>query len=133
MRSELNLGRIREPRAEAGAQKRGSTRGCLLCHLVVVSNFFVGDFASLPGHIQIVAFAGACADVRWRAILTPGVERLIVEAVQAHIHHLTAVVEDVLGPIAVMDVPIDDQHALAGISCLPGSHCNVIDEAEALD
>ncbi len=48
-----------------------------------------------------------------------------------HVQHVRIVVEDVLGAVAVVHVPIDDRHALPGCCELRRSDRDVVEEAEA--
>jgi len=67
------------------------------------------------------------------AVRTPRVESLAIVAVQTHVEHLAAVVEDILCAVTVVDIPVKDQHSLALVGSVPCSHCYVIDVAESGD
>ena len=48
-----------------------------------------------------------------------------------HVEHGRLVPEEVLGAVAVVDVPVDDEHTLAGVDQGTGRHGHVVQEAEA--
>ena len=48
-----------------------------------------------------------------------------------HVQDLGIVPEERLGPVAVVDVPVDDQHPLPGRHQGGGGHGDIVDQAEA--
>ena len=48
-----------------------------------------------------------------------------------HVEHPGVVVEDVLRAIAVMDVPVDDRHALALLGQMRRSDGDIVEQTEA--
>ena len=58
----------------------------------------------------------------------PGIERPLVHR---HVHHRAVRPEDVLGAVAVMRIPVDDEHAFAAVAQRRGGHRDVVEQAEA--
>ncbi len=69
----------------------------------------------------------ARADVRRRP--RPRIERRLVDRAE---QHAGLGVEDVVGPVAVMHVPVDDHHALqaVGVHRVPRGHGDAVEQAE---
>ena len=51
--------------------------------------------------------------------------------VQRHQHHLIIVIENVLGSITLMDIPIEDQNLVSLQSCSLSCNGNVVKETKA--
>ena len=51
---------------------------------------------------------------------------------QAHVKHLIAIIEDVLRPISMMNVPIYYQNFLSLVSCILGRNRDIVEKAEAM-
>ena len=85
--------------------------------------------ARAAGHRQVhgVALARARALVGHRA--RPGIQRPLVDRDE---QHLRVGVEDVVGPVAVVDVPVEDQHALEPVAVdrVPRGDRHVVEQAE---
>ena len=52
---------------------------------------------------------------------------------EAHIKHFFGVIEDVLGAVAVVNVPVEDQHFFALVDSMLRCNGHVVEEAEARD
>ena len=88
---------------------------------------------SLPSYVDIEASAHPSPRVGSLAVRPSWEESHVVETMETHVENLVAIIENVLRPITMMNVPVEDQHFLSLINCMLGSDCHVIKEAEALD
>lgn len=66
-------------------------------------------------------------------ILSLGVERAIVVAMQTHEEHFVAVVKDILRPIPMVDVKIENQYFLSKVDGVLCCHRDIVEEAEAME
>ena len=77
------------------------------------------------GRLTVAPRPGAVPDLGRRA--GPGIEG---ELVKRHVEHVGALVEQVLGPVAVVGVPVEHHDALAFSGEQPGGDGNVVEQAE---
>mmetsp|Transcript_22932 Transcript_22932/g.58556 ORF Transcript_22932/g.58556 Transcript_22932/m.58556 type:complete len:317 (-) Transcript_22932:697-1647(-) len=90
----------------------------------------VAHVGAVPGNVDAVALPAPdahlvhCARAR--------VERAAVVAVDGHVHDRVVVLKDVLRAVAVVDVPVQDEHALRARRLRRlGRHRGVVEEAKA--
>lgn len=70
---------------------------------------------------------------RCLAIFSLREESAIVVAVKTHKEHLFAVVENVLSPISMVDVPVKDEHFLSLVDGVLSCNRDIVEETEAME
>ena len=101
-------------------------------NFVIASILFVNQRACLPCHVHIKTSAVTLAHVVTFAVFPERVKSKVITAVQRHQHDFVCFIKRVLGPITLVNVPIEDQHLLSLVNSVLSRYRNLIKEAEAI-
>jgi len=84
---------------------------CIIFQLIIILALTTLAIVSIPGDVYILpcAFAGACAGEMAPA---SGLETALVLPVHADHHDLVRVLGQILRPISMVYVPVENQHSI---------------------